>query len=281
MKMRITDKQTFIEGIIQYIQKDFPNNKIDELINESKEKGLSIDNKNIDKKDINTKLYARLLGYSDNSSISQLRYSNIDKDYFHKDEDEEKDKRKGKGDLKAKDLIVLSRIFGVSTDYILGLSEEKHPGNKEFSKYTGLTEEAIESLRQLNKYNPDNTNSSEEMLLCEANSDIYSQTKKSIDFINYALTNTLHEKYNNKEYDTTLFELLWDYIDSNNIDYLNAEDRYPLGDLILPVASDGFEGSKFEIHKMHKESLIYQLRRILDKFDKDKWREKHQIGKKI
>lgn len=257
MKKLSIDK---LSRIKRDIQKDFPDNRIDELINEFNYSGENL---------------AELLGYSDKSSISGLRHSNIKKRYFP---EEEKTKNKGKGDISSKDLICLSRAFGVSVDYILGLSEYRNIGNKEIMEITGLSEEAIETLRTLNLYNPNNATNPKELLLCEANSDTYSQTKKSINFINYALTNTFNEKYNNKEYTATVFELLWDYIDNSNKEYMNPEDRSLL-DLVVPI-SDGFEDSKIDIHRMHKESIIYHLRRILDKFNNNIWRDKHHITKK-
>ena len=98
------------------IQKDFPNNRIDELINEVNYSGEDL---------------AEIIGYSDKSSISGLRHSNIEKKYFP---EEEKTKNKGKGDISSKDLICLSRVFGVSVDYILGLSEYRNIGNEEIKK---------------------------------------------------------------------------------------------------------------------------------------------------
>lgn len=47
-------------------------------------------------------------------------------------------------------LISLSKLFGVSTDYILGLIEYTHIGNKEVSEITGLSQRATDTLRQIN-----------------------------------------------------------------------------------------------------------------------------------
>lgn len=258
MKKLSIDK---LSQIIKEVQKDFPNNRIDELIKKSNFNGDNL---------------AEMLGYSNKSSISGLRHSNIKKKYFFENNEEGKKlkkkqpKDKGEGDISSKDLICLSRVFGVSVDYILGLSNYQNIGNKEIMEITGLSEEAIETLRKLNMYNPQNASNPKDLLLCEANSDIYSQTKKAIDFLNYALTNTFTESYNNNEYTATIFELLWDYIDNSNKEYMNPEDRSLLGDFITPI-SNGFEDSKIEIHRMYKESIIYQLRRILDKYNKDVW----------
>lgn len=47
-------------------------------------------------------------------------------------------------------LIKLSKLFEVSADYILGLDQCRHVGNKEIREATGLTEDSIEVLRFVN-----------------------------------------------------------------------------------------------------------------------------------
>ena len=48
-------------------------------------------------------------------------------------------------------LIELSQLFGVSTDYLLGISDYTNIGNKEMSETTGLSEYAIDILRAINR----------------------------------------------------------------------------------------------------------------------------------
>ena len=49
-------------------------------------------------------------------------------------------------------LIELSKLFDVSCDYILGLTDFKNIGNKEVSEITSLSDEAVEVLRYLSRY---------------------------------------------------------------------------------------------------------------------------------
>ena len=51
-------------------------------------------------------------------------------------------------------LIELSQLFGVSTDYLLGISDYTNIGNKEMSETTGLSEYAIDILRAINSNRP-------------------------------------------------------------------------------------------------------------------------------
>lgn len=51
-------------------------------------------------------------------------------------------------------LIGLAQLFGVSTDYLLGLSDYTNIGNKEMSETTGLSEYAIDILRAINSNRP-------------------------------------------------------------------------------------------------------------------------------
>lgn len=51
-------------------------------------------------------------------------------------------------------LIELSQLFGVSTDYLLGISDYTNIGNKEMSETTGLSEHAINILRAINRNRP-------------------------------------------------------------------------------------------------------------------------------
>lgn len=51
-------------------------------------------------------------------------------------------------------LIELSQLFGVSTDYLLGISDYTNIGNKEMSETTGLSEHAINILRAINSNRP-------------------------------------------------------------------------------------------------------------------------------
>lgn len=51
-------------------------------------------------------------------------------------------------------LVELSKLFGVSTDYLLGLSKFTNIGNKEMSEETGLSEYSIDVLRAINNNRP-------------------------------------------------------------------------------------------------------------------------------
>ena len=57
---------------------------------------------------------------------------------------------KGKQYPEGKMIVDLAMLFGVSSDYILCLSEHRHVGNAEISAFTGLTENSINVLRFLN-----------------------------------------------------------------------------------------------------------------------------------
>lgn len=64
--------------------------------------------------------------------------------------DWEKNKRYPSSDY----LVRLSQLFGVSTDYLLGISDYTNIGNKEMSETTGLSEYAIDILRAINSNRP-------------------------------------------------------------------------------------------------------------------------------
>lgn len=51
-------------------------------------------------------------------------------------------------------LVELSHLFGVSTDYLLGISDFTNIGNKEMAEETGLSELAIDRLRAINGARP-------------------------------------------------------------------------------------------------------------------------------
>ena len=51
-------------------------------------------------------------------------------------------------------LVALSHLFGVSTDYLLGISDFTNIGNKEMAEETGLSELAIDRLRAINGARP-------------------------------------------------------------------------------------------------------------------------------
>ena len=49
----------------------------------------------------------------------------------------------------SRDLIALSDLYGVSTDFLLGLIEEKNRDEKFVLEYTGLSEKAVDHLKSL------------------------------------------------------------------------------------------------------------------------------------
>lgn len=65
-----------------------------------------------------------------------------------------RDWEKNKRYPSADNLVQLSQLFGVSTDYLLGLSDYTNIGNKEMSEVTGLSEHAIDILRTINSNRP-------------------------------------------------------------------------------------------------------------------------------
>lgn len=56
--------------------------------------------------------------------------------------------------IKASDIIILSKCFGVSSDYFLGLTEHRLiEGNcREAAEYTGLSESAVEALHNMKPF---------------------------------------------------------------------------------------------------------------------------------
>ena len=56
---------------------------------------------------------------------------------------------KGLSPIPSDILIALSKELRVSTDFILGLDTHLNKGTEEFMEYTGLSEQSIETLRQL------------------------------------------------------------------------------------------------------------------------------------
>lgn len=60
----------------------------------------------------------------------------------------------GRQDLKTKNIFLISRFFGVSSDYLLGLSDVKSTDvdKKAVCEYTHLTDTAIDTLEYIFKY---------------------------------------------------------------------------------------------------------------------------------
>ena len=61
----------------------------------------------------------------------------------------------GEREIKSSDLVLLSRCFGVSTDYLLELSENPtiEGSCREAAEYTGLPEDAVEALHKISSDN--------------------------------------------------------------------------------------------------------------------------------
>lgn len=51
---------------------------------------------------------------------------------------------------KHENLVKIAQFYGVSADYLLGLTDSKQP-YLSISEYTGLTEKAIETIKRLDK----------------------------------------------------------------------------------------------------------------------------------
>lgn len=101
----------------------------------------------------------------DELGLSQQELSDKFKEVCGKTISREKIKNweNGEREIKTEDIILLSDFFGVSADYLLGLSEYRtiEGSMKEAAEYTGLAEIAINALRSIKEYDDNNSDDSQ------------------------------------------------------------------------------------------------------------------------
>ncbi len=101
----------------------------------------------------------------------------------------------------------LATIYNTTPDYILGFSDDRHIINKDnITEKIGLSEQSVNLLHKIN--NPS---------IPIVDDLAHSESKKTIDFINYALSH-YEEKSEDSviNYTYTIFTLLYDYITFSN-----------------------------------------------------------------
>lgn len=167
----------------------------------------------------------------------------------------------------------LAQLFGVSTDYILGLTEYKNIGNEEISKITGLSDVSIEFLRYLNY---------------SSNHYVYDHpgnvNKQTIAFINRVLeaegANLSREEDGDTLYRSTLFRTMELYVTSawskgtiSEIDEATGGMKYATGESILFV--DPNMPDVYDISKLRREALMSQIRVCLDNLRKREEEKEH------
>ena len=167
----------------------------------------------------------------------------------------------------------LAQLFGVSTDYILGLTEYKNIGNEEISKITGLSDVSIEFLRYLNY--------SENHYVYDHPGNVNKQT---ISFINRVLEADGAKLSRDEDGDTlfrsTLFRTMELYVTSagskgtiSEVDEATGGMKHATGDLILFV--DPNMPDVYDISKLRREALISQIRGYLDNLRKREEAKEH------
>lgn len=146
-------------------------------------------------------------------------------------------------------LITLAEFFDVSTDYLLGITECRHVGNKEITEAIGLSEKAIEVLRFFNSIVSDPEDRAEH--------------RKTIDYINLALEEVSDQivKYKqapeNHAPVTTIFHTMMQYLLSDS-----SELRYRDTDGYKEITS---ETATFEINGASTGYSIAELGRNMIK----------------
>lgn len=85
-------------------------------------------------------------GYTQESIVAALLDSNEQDNVLPQDGKGWQSYEVGRTSPSVVGIAQIAKFFGVSTDYILGLSEEEQPQAKEFQKATGLSESAISNI---------------------------------------------------------------------------------------------------------------------------------------
>ena len=159
-----------------------------------------------------------------------------------------RDWEKGKRSPDTIYLIKLSELFGVSCDYILGLTDYTNIGNREIEDITGLSNEAVEVLRYISYNDWDNTN------------------RATIGFINrvleFASDSCTIDSYGDGHSISTVFSIMEEYVTSKNI---VASIGGKKGQLIAFLDNQ----VKIDtVQSLYLEKLSSDVRRILDNLRK-------------
>ena len=151
----------------------------------------------------------------------------------------------------------LAEVFHVSTDYLLGLSEERNIGNAEISSITGLTEDSIEALRFFSAPQDDD--------------DVDKEHKKTVDFINRAFNSILPSisRYRAAPDEhgplTTIFATMMKYIDTKEVSLAFWEDgkRKALSGAAATLDFDG-DPTGYTVTELSRVILIERIKKNLD-----------------
>ncbi len=118
--------------------------------------------------------------------------------------------------MSAKNLFALSQFYGVSTDYILGLTDIRNPDatNRYICKYTGLTDESLEILHFNNSINKEDA--LDEAILMLVDDPSVGQEKYQVKYADAFLIDAINFLIENCTY-RGFFEALINYIYSDGI----------------------------------------------------------------
>lgn len=152
----------------------------------------------------------------------------------------------------------LSEVFGVSTDYLLGLSKERNIGNNEISSITGLSETSIEALRFFSASQGDD--------------DVDKEHKKTIDFINRAFSTVFPSvaRYKSEPEEhaplTTIFATMMKYIDAKDVSLAFWEDgkRKTLSGATATLDVDG-DSTGYTVSELSRVVLIERVKKTLER----------------
>ncbi len=157
-------------------------------------------------------------------------------------------------------LLALSSLFKVSTDYLLGISEEQHFGNERISAATGLTEKSIEALRFFSSWTEDD--------------DYRRVHHKVIDLINEVLEGSSDaiKNYKSNGEDaspvTNIFTTMRDYIHPgdvtlSSVNFETMERTEIHGD--MGTLEIGQDANGYTLNQLSRQLLIDRIRKQLDK----------------
>lgn len=155
-------------------------------------------------------------------------------------------------------IISLCELYGVSADFILGLSEFRNIGNKEISQSTGLSDKSIEVLRFLNSFSEEPDEAAEH--------------RKTIDFINIALEEVWEQilQYRSAPNDhapiTPIFHAMMQYLvtDNSELRFRNGEQYVAITSETAAFDIDG-DVSSYTIAELGRIMIIDHIRKWLDK----------------
>lgn len=163
-------------------------------------------------------------------------------------------------------LADIAQYFGVSTDYLLGLSDTKSPdaSAKAAVEYTGLSEEAVERLHSgLKDYELEEIQLSKDIIMC--NQRITSALIECKEFpeiigrLARAENSSLHEQMLHILCDQYIHEVEGEAEADDFLLFVNPEDRMLTEKLILYINKFQIPSSKLskKLHMMSDDELIH------------------------